>query len=256
MSYKRFRKLYETYAAGVAYVAVKTPEGDERIGTAFHIGEGVFITARHVVQGKEIVEIATTEDAVAEVEKVEGARIMRITHPRGKGELVKGPLYHSDENVDVAALVVRGISAPTIPLGDHLDDWLGTSLVLRPAMVMGYPPIPFSKEPTLVATMAEVNAIIDKYTGGHPHFILSAMARGGFSGGLAIADYGCALGVITEALGINGQPTELGYLAVLSVEPIYNCLSQHKIVPKAISEMWGYDEECTAGLTKEPTFPK
>jgi hypothetical protein len=104
MSYKRFRKLYETYAAGVAYVAVKTPEGDERIGTAFHIGEGVFITARHVVQGKEIVEIATTEDAVAEVEKVEGARIMRITHPRGKGELVKGPLYHSDENVDVAAL--------------------------------------------------------------------------------------------------------------------------------------------------------
>ena len=251
MSYDLFRKLYETYAAGVAYIAIRTPDGDERIGSAFHVGDGVFITAKHVVEGKKIVEIATTQNAMEEVEQREGVRIMRITHHRGKGEIVKGPLYLSDENADVAALIVKGINAPVIPVGDHLDDGIGTELVLRPVMVMGYPPIPFSREPTLVATMAEVNAIIDKYTGGHPHFILSTMARGGFSGGLAITDYGCALGVITESLGINGQPIELGYLSVLSVEPIYNCLSQHKIIPKTIFEMWGYDEEYTTGLNNE-----
>jgi len=110
--------------------------------------------------------------------------------------------------------------------------------VLRSVVVLGYPPIPFSGAPTLIASRAEVNAIVDKYTGGHPHFILSAMARGGFSGGPALTDYGCSLGVITEALGSDNQPVELGYLAVLSVEPIYNCLAHHEIVPPEIDRVW------------------
>ena len=74
---------------------------------------------------------------------------------------------------------------------------------------MGYPPVPFSKEPLLVSTLAEVNAVVDKYTGGHPHFIVSALARGGFSGGIALTEEGHTLGVITESLGQNGKPEEL-----------------------------------------------
>jgi S1-C subfamily serine protease len=224
MNSEHFRKLYEEYASGVAYVAVEDAAGAQSIGTAFHVGEGVFVTARHVVDGKAILSVATTERSIQTVKVLEGARQIETTRWPGKGKMVRGPFLHPDENIDVAALVVEGINAPVIQLGGHLDDWLGTELVLRPVLVLGYPPIPFSKEPILVAATGEVNAIVDKYTGGHPHFVLSTMARGGFSGGLALTDFGCALGVITESLGLADQPPELGYLSVLTVEPIYVCL--------------------------------
>lgn len=235
------RGIYEVLAAGVAYVAVKSPNGEESIGSAFHIGEGIFITARHVIEGKKILEIATTERAIKDAEDENGdgqSRKVEISHWPGKGKVIGGPYFHPNPDIDVAALKVEGIDAPVIPLGDHLDDWLGTELVLRDVVVLGYPPIPFSRTPTLVASKAEVNAIVDKYTGGHPHFILSAIARGGFSGGPAITDYGCSLGVITESLGTNDQPPELGYLSVLTVEPIFDCLAHHKIVPSEIDRIW------------------
>jgi len=236
------RQLYDRYASAVAFVSVVNKDGDESIGTAFHIGDGVFVTARHVVEDHKIVKIATTEYGRRYIEEQSESRDTRIrveyTHRPGEGHLLSVPLFHPDENVDVAALRVEGIDAPAIPLGDHLDDWLGTELVMRSVVVLGYPPIPFSRTPALVASRAEVNAIVDKYTGGHPHFILSAMARGGFSGGPALIDYGCSLGVVTEALGRDNQPLELGYLAVLSVEPIYDCLAHHEIVPSEIDRVW------------------
>src|SRR5688572_17424393 len=55
------RHLFLRYAGGVAYVATQRPDGTHAIGTAFHVGEGVFITARHVLEGATIREIGTTE---------------------------------------------------------------------------------------------------------------------------------------------------------------------------------------------------
>lgn len=54
------RDLFERYAPAVAYVSVRLPSGDEAIGSAFHVGEGAFVTARHVVEGCKILEIANT----------------------------------------------------------------------------------------------------------------------------------------------------------------------------------------------------
>ncbi len=235
----RARIIYEEYAAGVAYIATRTPDGEERIGSSYHVGEGVFVTARHVVEGKQVTSIATTEYAyeVSPQEfQREGVRILRPTHSPSSGKIKSGPFFHPDPRVDIAALVIEGIDAPTIPLGGHMDDWIGSELVLAPVTVMGYPPIPFSKEPTLVATRAEINAVIDKYTGGHPHFILSSTARGGFSGGLPMVDYGFSLGIITESLVGGNNPPELGYFAVLSVEPVYVCLAHHRILPAVQKE--------------------
>lgn len=237
MSKDKFRQVYESFAAGVAFVAVEDAEKTQSIGSAFHVGEGVFVTARHVVENKEIISIETTELTLRPIPDGKGAH--EIVHHPSRGKVVRGPLFHPNEHIDVAVLVVEGIDAPVIPLGGHLDDWLGTELVLCPALVLGYPPIPFAKEPILVAATGEVNAIVDKYTGGHPHFILSTMARGGFSGGLAMTDFGCALGVITESLGQADKPAELGYLSVLSVEPIYVCLAHHKIMPPVMHAEWG-----------------
>jgi hypothetical protein len=244
--------LYQEYAAAVAYVAVKTPAGDESIGTAFHIGGNVWITARHVVEGNKIVKIGTTESSIANY-----AQTMAENHGILKGDmfsssgtyrLVGQPMLHPEDGVDVAALKLDGpygefqgnlygfpksMPVPVVQLGGWLDDWIGKELVLTPVLVMGYPPVPFGRGPLLVATRAEINAVFDKRTERHPYFILSAMARPGFSGSLAITTHGEALGVTTESLVMNSMPAELGYFAVLAVEPIYNCLEHHHVTPDA-----------------------
>ena len=53
--------LFIKYGPALAYVAVRDGDGHDSIGAAFHVGEGVFLTARHVVEGKTIVEVATTQ---------------------------------------------------------------------------------------------------------------------------------------------------------------------------------------------------
>jgi hypothetical protein len=40
-----------------AALVVRLPSGDEAIGTAFHVGEGVYLTARHVLDGNEVVSL-------------------------------------------------------------------------------------------------------------------------------------------------------------------------------------------------------
>ena len=67
------------------------------------------------------------------------------------------------------------------------------------------------------------------------------MARGGFSGSPVLLAYNelnieggtAALGMVTESLCINDAAPESGYLAVLTVEPLLDCLSQANLTPKA-----------------------
>ena len=243
MSPQTPRELFEAYASAVAYCAVRSADGTESIGTAFHVGEGVFLTARHVVESKTILKFATTTDRyVADPNgstTFAGRKGRFELIPSGVGRVLRGPLFHPDDRVDVAAFVVDGLNPPAIPLGSHLDDWLNDeAFLLREVVVLGYPPIPFSREPKLIATRAEVNAVIDKYNGPHPHFIISAMARGGFSGGPCLIQWNFGLGLVTESLGANHQPAELGYLAVISVEPLFVCMQHHGIVPAVQKKGW------------------
>lgn len=244
MDTTKARKLFEEYAPAMAYVCVRNPDGTEGIGSAFHVGDGVFVTARHVVDQKEILEVATTENQFvpAKPEKQSPEAGLRFVTPQsfaGTRKLIAGPFFHPDDKVDVAVFVTEKSDQPVVHLGSHLDDWLGTQLVLTSAVVMGYPPVPMSTGPVLIAARAEINAIIDPYHAPHPRFILSAMSRGGFSGGLALSELNFALGVITESLGRNAEPVELGFLSVLSIEPIYACLSAHKVLPEIQKKTWG-----------------
>ena len=59
MPIENARTLYEKYAEAVACVIVIMPDGTESVGSAFHIGEGTFITARHVVEGNRVISIGT-----------------------------------------------------------------------------------------------------------------------------------------------------------------------------------------------------
>jgi hypothetical protein len=156
------RDLYEKYARCVVRIAVRTTADGRAIGTGYHIGAGYLVTARHVVANGTIEGIYTdgSSDALC------------------TGEVVQDIFYHADDRVDLAVLatnlgyywhenkprIIMGDRdleiAECIPLGGHLDDFLGDELVMTKALILGFPPVPFSKYPVLVAAEGEINAII------------------------------------------------------------------------------------------------
>jgi hypothetical protein len=255
------RHLFKAFAGAVAYVAVEHPDGTSGIGTAFHVGEGVFVTARHVVDGVKVSEIGITESTYVPLqgEAAERASVYVVTGEHrtpvhivrgGVLKLEAGPFFHPNADVDVAAFRVKGIDtyAPWVRLGGHLDDWMGQSdFTLTECILFGYPPVPLTTRPYLVAARAEVSAQLDLRDRQHVHFILSCMPRGGFSGGLVITEDELALGVVTSSLLGNNAAAELGFCAVMSVEPIYVCLSSHKLLPGCQSEgfedFWNLESE-------------
>ena len=219
---EKLRDLFMKYRDVMVHLEVRNAQGDYGSGSAFHVGEGVLVTARHVVEGNTVTAITLTECCADRL------------------QLVGEPLFHPDPTVDVAVLKIGEVGRlEPAPLGSHLDDWLvDRDWVLTRALVLGYPPIPFAKEPVLVAATAEVHCILDVREGRHPLFILSAIPRGGFSGGLVISERGFVLGVVTESLVHNGGPAETGFFGCLTVEPILCCLAHHMVLPKAQQEGW------------------
>ena len=210
-------------------VTVKTETGDLSNGSAFHIGDGWLATAAHVVNSGDIEEIVSEYcNKKLEIEKI---------------------IYHKNEKIDLAILKTnldlshyltktKIIGTPKgfkqtdhLPIGGHLDDWVSDTLVLTKVLLMGYPPIPFSNGAVLLASEGEVNAVVDKYNGPHPHFIISNMGRGGYSGGPVISEYGFLLGILTESLVMNDQTEELGYSSAISVEPLLVLLQENGVYP-------------------------
>src|SRR6202022_2117807 len=97
----------------VAYVATERADGSHGIGSAFHVGEGVFVTARHVVEGLRIREVATTERTYIYLtgEEAASSRLSIVENGQRRPahlvephvfELDAGPFYHPGDAVDVA----------------------------------------------------------------------------------------------------------------------------------------------------------
>jgi hypothetical protein len=221
--------LFQSYKPALARVTVQTATGDLSTGTAFHIGDGWLVTAAHVLKEGAVQEIVAEQHAT----------------PLS----VQSVIFNSDDRIDLALMktdldlshylhmtTIHGapegfIQTDHIEIGGHLDDWLGDELVLSKVLLMGYPPIPFSQHAVLLASEGEVNAVIDKYIGPHPHFIISCPARGGFSGGPVLSEYGFLLGVLTESLVTNDKAAETGYSSAISVEPLLAMLHDNGIYP-------------------------
>lgn len=218
---------------GPAVVYVETDQG---IGTAFHVGDGVFVTARHVVEGRKIKEIGRG-DLTKVVHFHEGGKTTTTTTwPEAVSKNIEGPWFHPNDQADLAFFRCSEINAPDIQLELRSDALAYNQFLLHRVIVLGYPPIPFAKEPHLVCVPATVSAVIDHYLVGRRHFVLNAMARGGYSGGVALtAEYASAtLGVVTQALNKDHEPTELGYLAVLSAELVVEMLDHHKVSTRTL----------------------
>lgn len=213
------------YRQNMMKIPVVKIDGRESIGSGFHIGDGYIVTARHVIDGHKKFEV--------------------IPERARKAVLIQEVFFPREENIDIALMKTNfATSGGTIHitstgktlefkqkflLGATLDDWVDY-FVLSDILIMGYPPIPKSNEACLVATKGEINAVIDRYDGvKHPHFIVSCIARGGFSGGPCILSDGSVAGVCTEALIRDNQAVETGFSAVIGNEPIFELMIAHKI---------------------------
>lgn len=224
-----FAHLYQSYKYAMVRITVKSKTGTLSNGSAFHIGDGWLATAAHVVNDGDI-EVVVSEYCrkKLKIEKV-------ICHRDKKVDLaiVKTNL---DLNNYLTKTTIHGapdgfVQTDHIEIGGHLDDWIGDEFVLSKVLLMGYPPIPFSRDPVLLASEGEVNAVVDKYNGPHPHFVISNMGRGGYSGGPVLSEFGFLLGVLTESLVVNNQSEELGYSSAISVEPLLVLLHENGIYP-------------------------
>ncbi|VFQ46886.1 S1 family peptidase [Desulfoluna butyratoxydans] len=218
------QKLYLNYAAAVAYVAVSDDEGNEAIGSAFHIGDGLFVTAKHVIEHKKILEVATTKRYVLiqdDIQAGNGAETISI-EPMVL-DIIEGPYVDKDEDVAVFKVDTKSSLFPKVKISSHTSHEISdTNFVLSDALIIGYPPIPFTNTPNQVVATGQVNAVIDVRHSRYAHFVMSTMARGGFSGGVALSTSGFALGLVTESLGSSDSLVETGYMSVLSIDSAVN----------------------------------
>ncbi|HEX8572234.1 MAG TPA: serine protease [Allosphingosinicella sp.] len=208
-----FQETYLRAAGAVAFVAIADGNGDEGIGSAFHIGDGIFITARHVVESATIREVATTK-SVHLSEEAGG----RMYTPR-RLKIVDGP-HFGPEGLDVAVFRadLGDTPLPSITVSQHTDYSIEENdLVLSDILVIGYPPIPFTTVPNQVVALGQINAVVRVHHSPSIHFIASATARGGFSGGVALDQSGKAIALVTESLGQIETPVETGYMSLLSI---------------------------------------
>lgn len=229
------------------------------IGTGFHIGNGYMITAAHVLDGASRATLAFHDmiDRELPAEPLENyvdfQRHFEARHRPQEIDLSQ-VVYH-DGGADIALFRSHVFAANDIErcrtsqrpvpahlydrihLGPPMEDELSDDLLMLQGVVLGYPSIPFSAEPALVAHEFRLSAVINRYDTGRPAFIISGIPRGGFSGAPVIAQSGWFLGVITEAL--YGQtltdPQAAPYFQTVTPDPVLEIVQQAGTKPEHVN---------------------
>lgn len=206
------RVLYLKYRPCMVRISVTNALDDLHTATGFHIGDGLIVTARHVMR-----ETVKKPDIIGEVEVEVDRTLQGIIREVDQQNLtVTKAHYHSDIRVDLAVLetdfeahVLRNDSgikranqgrSASIPIGSHVDGWISDQFILDKVLVMGYPAVPWAQSSVLVTAEAEINALVQNVRVPHPYYVVSSTARGGFSGAPVISDAGFVIGIIVESL--------------------------------------------------------
>ena len=217
-----------------AIVAIETVDanGDYGIGTGFHVGDGIVLTARHVVEGMRSTKLESRHAQRGIIHEIVFAK-----NPLADVALLRTDLdfRHYREKTHIHGLKYR--KSDHLLLGVEWDDFADESLVLYDVIVMGFPPIPTAK-PAIITIRAHVSAIVDQYPiGGKnppPVYVLSGIPRGGFSGAPMIVDAGdnsFVLGIVTSALVSNHGLPETGFMAAVTIESVLELLHENGVYP-------------------------
>lgn len=251
-------QLCWAFKQAVGAIEVWNDEG-QGMGTGFHIGQGYVITAAHVLAGAsratlsfhDFIDRALPETPIEEFDRFQDYLDVRrspeeidlpqvIYHDRGADiALFRSPVFAANdiEKFKAGRMPTPEHAYDRIHLGPPLEDQTDDDLLMLQGVVLGYPPIPFSAKPVLVAHEFRISAVIDRYDTGSPAFILSGMPRGGFSGAPVIAQGGWFLGVVTEALSSQtlADPLAFPYFQTIAPDPVLEILFQAGIRPEHVN---------------------
>ena len=210
------RDVYLKAKGAIAYVVVETKSGDESIGTAFHIGDGFFVTAKHVLENNRILEVSITQP-LGSITGYHNNHLSEDIRPRTL-KLVGEP-HLADGDVDVAVFNIEAAdNIPAIKLSSTDDiNQSEENVLLSPVVCVGYPPIPLTTHPFQVAVDGKINALVRVRGSKHLTYVISATSRGGFSGGPVLDESGIAIGLVTESLVRDNHLVETGFFTCLSI---------------------------------------
>ncbi|WP_181406239.1 trypsin-like peptidase domain-containing protein [Stenotrophomonas rhizophila] len=173
--------LFRSYKPALVRVTVQTPAGDLSTGTAFHIGDGWLITAAHVLRESVLQELVSEQFS------------QTLT--------VQTVIFNKDDRIDLAQIktdmdLSNYLHKTTIygsPEGrvqtDHIEIGGAPGRLARrrvgavESATYGISTHSVLSAPRSPGIWGEINAVVDKYNGPHPHFIISCPAKGEFSGG-------------------------------------------------------------------------
>lgn len=137
-NYKYWSRLQFSKLRGcVAFLETSDARGNVSLGTCFHAGDGVFVTARHVVEGRTITSMGFDDFGVTQ-ELLQDPRHWG-PKPHGTVSVLSGPHFHPDPTIDVSCFKADPYPTSHIHLGGHLDDLMGQyEFVLHRTLVLGY----------------------------------------------------------------------------------------------------------------------
>ena len=230
------RQLTDLIASGVLYVEVRRPDQEISIGTAFHIGGGYCVTARHVIEGNTILRIGRRDTSLSTQFHPAGGHPVRTTRHGAHVWQVSDDRYnHPDARVDVSIIRLLGPNAhlvqPFLQLSPTADVYSEGEFLMKEVVVLGYPPVPSSSDAHLVVFRGEVSAVIENRDNQRRQFVISGMARGGFSGGpvVSVEAPNVVLGVVVESLMRNTEIEELGFIGATTITTAFEIADRHHL---------------------------
>lgn len=179
--------IFEKFKDSVIPIEGVKSNGDHDIGTAFYIGENMFVTAAH---------------CVTELEKI---RLLINDSPIRLNEV----WLSAKDNPDIYDIAIIVAQAP-----DLRPFQLSNPNVLDNILLMGYPPIP-GMNPILISEKASISTDLQRliqktakgqivsenamsYMSPMDYFIINARVKGGNSGSPVVNEYGKVVGMVFE----------------------------------------------------------
>jgi len=172
-------KKYKEYIKSLTFKADFWKKNNVKITDNTNIGSGTFINKHTIITCKHVIDELNKNDLLIEDED-------------GKKYNVKKYIRHQDENIDLLKII-------TEEEFNFFHHSISTETrITEKVLVFGYPPIPLSSKPFLVANLGEISSIVDNYLDGTDCLILSCITRPGNSGGPIINEFGKLIGIVTQ----------------------------------------------------------
>ncbi len=218
-----FPEIIDHFQDAVRVIEIKTMETEE-----FHVGTGFALLFKH-----EKPYLVTARHCLPKNAEI------RIKIFLGFGEG-----YASPENVyvpkdDFLDLAILEFSADKLISDKYFR--LEHPYLLDNVLVMGYPPVPGTRDAVLVSSTGEVTAKANTYLHKYEQIYVNANIKGGSSGSPIINSFGNVIGIIIESardISNSGLPDELRFGTGITstdihemLESINSCLEIHKEMP-------------------------